>query len=845
MNTEVLLNHGVSVAQICQTDVICCAPGDSLESALKLMSERRIGSVLVCDDHKPVGILTGREAMSCCLNPEVHARSQLLADVMSTQLLVVRGEASIDDVGVELLGCRLKHAVVVDASGKLIGIVSESDVVNNQGVEHDLFLRSVSDIAPVEMLWVSADSLMRDIISQMHDRGQSSALVRNGTKTHILTDTDVIRILASGEPLERPVLSFSPPELVSIDESISLFIARKIFLRHGFRHLGVVDASGQVTRVLSYADILRSVERDYVSRLRQMLRTNNEALEQSMQNLRLIERVINASLEGVVVTDASGAIQSVNPAFTAITGYEAHEVIGKNPSILSSGRHDRTFYDRMWHALRQQGEWQGEIWNRSKRGEVYPEWLSITAITDAEGKVTQYAAIFHDLTEAKRSEARIQQMALFDDLTRLANRRLFQERLEMASRYALDSGEKFAVLAIDLDMFKRINDRFGQEGGDEVLKTIAGRLENALDTGDTASRPGGDEFNLIIGNVSEDGLHEQIEHLFRVISTPVLVNATEVRITAGIGIALFPIDGDNGDALLSSAEAALHQAKERGHNVCSYFSEELHQKRRSRYLIAAQLHHALERNEFSLVYQPKISLTTGEVVGAEALLRWHNAELGAVPADLFVPLAEDTGLINEIGDWVLEEAVAQAKTWCESGCATPIAINLSARQFQDGSILQRIENALSGHGLDSRWLSVELTETCFLANAEQTADTLLALRERGVGVSIDDFGTGFSSLSYIRTMSLDHLKIDRSFISSITGSNRDRQLVSAIIAMSQALGLSVVAEGVETLEQLEVLRELGCDQVQGYLICRPQRADDFVSWYEQYSITSFLNGAGA
>ncbi|MBV1789545.1 EAL domain-containing protein [Marinobacterium sp. D7] len=831
----------MSVAQICQTDVVCCDPGDTLEYALGLMSEHRIGSVLICDDGKPVGMLTTREAMSCGIKADGQGRQLPVADAMSTRLLIVGAETSVDEVGVELLGQRLKHAVVVDSQGKLIGIASESDIVNSQGVEHDLFLRSVSDIAPSGALVLDASAQMHEAIAQIRNHNQSAALVRDTEVNRILTETDVIRILASGESLSRTLQEFNLPELVSVKADTSLYIARKIFRRQGFRHLGLEDEQGRVTRLLSYTDILRSVERDYVSRLRQMLLTNSEALEQSMQNLRLIERVINASMEGVVVTDASGAIQSVNPAFTAITGYDAHEVIGKNPKILSSGRHDRAFYDRMWSTLRQHGEWQGEIWNRTKRGEVYPEWLSITAITDVEGRVTQYAAIFHDLTEVKRSEARIQQMAQFDDLTRLANRRLFQDRLEMATRYARDSAGSIAVLAVDLDMFKRINERFGQECGDEVLKTIADRIDGALGVGDTAGRPGGDEFNLILTDVSEDELHARIEHLSRIISMPVLVSATEVRITACIGAAVYPLDGTSAGELLSSAEAALHQSKELGHNKYSFFSQELHQKRRSRYMIAAQLHRALERGEFSLVYQPKISLETGAVVGVEALIRWHNAELGTVPPDLFIPLAEDTGLINDIGDWVLKEAVAQVLRWLDAGCAVPVAINISARQFQNGSILQHIERELDRSGLESRWLSIELTETSFMDNAEQTAETLLALRERGVGVSIDDFGTGFSSLSYIRTMSLDHLKIDRSFINSITESERDRQLVKAIIAMSQALGLSVVAEGVETSEQLGLLRELGCDQAQGYLICRPKSEEAFVEWFEQFSATSLLN----
>jgi diguanylate cyclase (GGDEF)-like protein len=496
----------------------------------------------------------------------------------------------------------------------------------------------------------------------------------------------------------------------------------------------------------------------------------------------------------------------------------------------------------MWNALRTKGEWQGEIWNRTKHGVVYPEWLSITAITDDKGNVTQYAAIFHDLTEMKRSEARIRQMAQFDDVTCLANRRLFMDRLEMAIHYAREQGQRFAVLALDLDMFKRINDRFGHDCGDEVLKTMAGRIEEALSGADTAARPGGDEFAVILSDIDDDSLNARIEHLARVISMPVLLEASEVRITASMGVAVYPEDADSVDGLLRSAEAALHQSKELGRNSCSYFSPELHQKRQSRYLIAAQLHDALERDEFTLVYQPKIDVASGELAGVEALLRWHNAELGTVPPDQFIPLAEDTGMINQIGRWVVQQAAAQARRWQLEGQPLQVAVNLSARQFQHGDVVDVIEEALAQHELEPCWLSVELTESSFLHSAEQTAETLVALRERGIGVAIDDFGTGYSSLSYIRTMSLDQLKIDRSFINNITEAERDRQLVSAMIAMSQALGLNVVAEGVETREQLEMLATLGCDQAQGYLICRSQPAEALSEWLAQYRQQPMVSG---
>lgn len=834
MNDEVLLSQGMPVARICQTDILCCPPEDTLDTALQLMAEHGTGSVLICEGGRPSGMLTRRDAMAACLARPIKGPWPRLGEVMSRRMLVVDTDASIDEVGVELMRQHLRHAVVVDQQGQLYGILSESDIVNNQGIEHDLFLRSVADIAPPLALRLNGKQFMRDAIEQLRSNAQHAALVCCGEQHCILTDTDAIRILASGESLDRPLSEFPLAELVSVEESVSLYIARKVFRRHGFRHLGLTDSEGRVTRLLSYADILRSVEKDYVARLRELLAHRSEALQQSIHNLRLIEQLINASLEGVLITDAQGAIQSVNPAFVEITGYQPEEVIGRNPNVLSSGRHGHDFYVNMWRDLKTRGRWQGEIWNRNKFGVVYPEWLNISAITDDQGQVTHYAAIFHDLTEVKRSEARIQRLASFDHVTGLSNRRLFMERVEQSIDYARDQRRRFAVLALDMDMFKRINDRFGHDAGDEVLRTLAGRIQGALQPLDMASRPGGDEFAIILADICDESLDGRIERITRVLSNPVMIGASEVRVTASIGVAVYPDDADNVDGLMRSAEAALQQSKDLGRNSFSYFSPELHRQRRSHYLIGTRLHEALEKNELSLVYQPKIDLASGEVAGVEALVRWRNSDLGQVPPDQFIPMAEDMGLISQIGHWVLREAASQARRWQDAGAPLPVAVNLSARQFQQGNVVGLIGTILKEQALEPRWLSIELTESSFLHNAEQTAEILRALRSRGIGISIDDFGTGYSSLSYIRTMTLDQLKIDRSFVINITGEERDRQLVRAIIAMSQALGLSVVAEGVETPEQLELLAELGCDQVQGYLVCRPLPAEALEQWYENY-----------
>lgn len=838
MKTDNSATPHLPISAICQRKIVACDITESLDDAVALMAERGIGSVIVTDNKQPVGILGIRDATDYYLH---YPLDTTLESLMTRDILRVSGTMEIDELSVELARQELRHALVVDDEGQMIGIVSESDIVNHQGVEHDLFLRSVDSIAPRQSQKFGQDIALAMAIERLHQVGQSAAIVVDASEQClILTETDVIRALARHVDPQQPISGLELPKLVSVDRNVSLFAARQIFIEHGFRHLGIIDDDGSVNRLISYSDILRGVEYTYVSRLRTLLDTRDRALQQSMHNLRLIEKVINSSLEGVLITDSSGRIQSINPAFTSITGYTEADVIGRNPNILNSGRHDPEFYSTMWQSLRENGRWQGEIWNRTKGGHIYPEWLSINAITDERGNITQYAAVFHDLTESKRSEAMIRQMAHFDEMTRLANRRLFSDRLKMAVRYAQETDGQLAVIVIDIDVFKSINDRFGHTGGDEVLRTLAGRLSKLLSPADTAARRGGDEFALLLNDIDEKHLLERLDYVRQLVGSPVLVAHTEVRLTASIGAAMYPRDGKTVEDLINSAETAMQQAKLDGRNNYRLFSSELHDQHQQRHLISNYLHQAVANQELRLVYQPKLDLDSQRIIGVEALLRWTNAELGAVSPEQFIPLAEDSGVIYEISDWVLEEATRQARRWVDKGMPLSVAVNLSARQFHRGDVVADVSDAVHQFHLDPQWLSVELTETSFLNSAEATLKALQELRARGVAVSIDDFGTGYSSLSYIRTLSLDHLKIDKSFIASIDQSERDRQLVSAMIAMSQALGLTVIAEGVETLQQLKILSDLGCDQVQGYFISRPKSAADLERWLADFDYQTLI-----
>ncbi len=833
MNDNSRHKKTLRVASVYQPDVICLELGAALSTAIALMARHHVGSVLVEEQGRTLGVITRRQAMRMALVD--GGKGAVTREEVQT-IPRVSADMELDELGLELISQNVTHALVFSAAGERLGIVSQSDVVNHQGLEHDLFLKPLKEITHFDVLRLNGCCSFRQAVERMHGVNYSAVLVGDeSVGWQIMTETDVIRLLTAGIDPDISLASLTLPHLIAVDADMSLFNVRNYFKRHEFRHIGVRDGAGKVVGLASYADILRSVEMDYIYRLRELLNDQSRALKQSQHHLRLIESVINASREGIVITDVQGYIQSVNPAFTAITGYEPWEALGNNPSMLSSGRHDSHFYRELWGALERDGAWQGEIWNRRKDGTVYPEWLSITAIENDQGKVSQYAAIFHDLTELKRSQAQMQKLSWFDAVTGLANRRLFEDRLQLAYNYCREQNQMMALLALDLDLFKQINDRFGHKGGDLLLKQVAERIEATLGDRGTAARPAGDEFYVILTELADTReLTAFLDELTRALSMPFWLERDEVRVMVSIGVAVAPDDADSGEALIRCAEIALQHSKEQGRNHICFFSPAQHEATLSRYRIAGLLHQALDNNEFSMVYQPQIEVATGKLTGAEALIRWYSPQLGQVSPEVFIPVAEDAGLIEAIGYWALERSIEEAARWARTGLRLKLSVNFSARQFQRGGVACRLQALLHQYELPAELFVVELTETCFMHSAEATEHELVRLREAGVRIAIDDFGTGYSSLSYIRNMSLDMLKIDRSFISQIDAAGTGGRLVQAMIDMSHAMQLEVVAEGVESEQDLNVLKRLGCDQAQGYHIARPMPAADLQGWALSY-----------
>ena len=561
--------------------------------------------------------------------------------------------------------------------------------------------------------------------------------------------------------------------------------------------------------------------------------TDITARRQSEAELR-IAAIAFESPEGMMVTDADGLILQVNQAFCAITGYGRDEVIGQRPSLLSSGRHDAGFYDEMWRTIRASGSWEGEIWNRRKNGEVYPERLNVATVRDDDGSVTHYVASLSDITVSKAASDEIKSLAFFDPLTRLPNRRLLHDRLKQVLSASAASGKYGALMFIDLDNFKMLNDTLGHNIGDLLLQQVAQRLQACLRQGDTVARLGGDEFVVLVEGLSGHALEAAAQtealsaKILAALNLSYQLGQHHCHSTPSIGATLFHRDQQQPDELLMQADIAMYQAKQAGRNAMRFFDQGMQDVISARAALENELHAAIELQQFELYYQIQVD-GHAHATGAEALVRWIKPDGTLVsPAD-FIPLAEETGLILPLGQLVLLQACAQLREWQRDARTRDLvlAINVSAKQFRQPDFCVGVEDAVRRYGIAPARLKLELTEGLLLENMEDVVASMAALKAIGVQFSLDDFGTGYSSLQYLKRLPLDQLKIDQSFVRDLASDSSDQAIVLTIIAMARSLKLDVIAEGVETEAQRTLLAELGCHHYQGYLYSRPVTAAAF------------------
>jgi len=549
---------------------------------------------------------------------------------------------------------------------------------------------------------------------------------------------------------------------------------------------------------------------------------------QAESEQRLAARIFDDSIQGVVVTRPDGIIERVNPSFTTITGYTAQEVAGLTTRVLKSGRHPDSFYAGMWRALIDQGQWSGEVWNRRKNGDIHPEWLSITSIRDEQGEIAHYVGIFHDITEVKRHQQALRHQAEHDSLTGLPNRELFGDRLVMAVKHARRHKNKLAVMFIDLDHFKDVNDTLGHATGDKLLVELAKRLSKAMREEDTLARLGGDEFVMLLTDIAqEDDASHVASRVGNLLQEPFAVGDVELYAKASIGIAVFPEDGTDAQQLVKNADLAMYKAKDQGRNTFQFFDTELEVKAKTRLALEVRLQQGIRDDEFELHFQPLIDLASGAVLGAEALVRWRRDGVLTPPGE-FIPVAEETGMIVPLGAWVLKTAcfqIAKLRRGLLPGMY--VSVNFSSRQFDSQGLTEVLEDALAWSGLPAAALRVEITESALLNRLAKVVEQLNHFKRLGVTCLLDDFGTGYSSLYYLKRLPIAGLKMDKSFVSDIDSNADSLAIASAIVSLAKTLGLSLVAEGVETSDQLDILTGLGVGVGQGFLLAKPMNYADF------------------
>ncbi len=549
-------------------------------------------------------------------------------------------------------------------------------------------------------------------------------------------------------------------------------------------------------------------------------------------HLRLTSKVFSNTLEGITITDVHGNIVDVNEAFCNISGYTREELIGKNPRLLQSGQQGYGFYEQMWQSIVSTGHWAGELWNRNKNGESYAEWLSISAISNEAGQVTHYAGIASDITLIKHHEKQLERIAHYDALTGIPNRTLLGDRMKQAIARTSREQNMMAVCYLDLDGFKPINDTMGHEAGDSVLIEIARRIQDTIRGGDTVARLGGDEFViLLLGLERGEECSQTLNRLLAAIAEPIVIMARPVLVSASIGVSIYPLDDEDSDTLLRHADQAMYVAKQSGKNRFHIYDIALDQRARSQHELLSSIRQGLSNDQFELYYQPKVDMHTRQLVGAEALIRWNHPQLGLLCPARFLPAIESSELDIALGEWVISAALAQMDDWRNAGLDIEVSVNISAYHLESVHFIDKLKQQLSQHpNIAPRRLQIEVLETAALEDIAEVSRIIESCKKLGVSFALDDFGTGYSSLSYLSRLPVDALKIDQSFMRNLTMSRGDHAIVQGIIALARTFDLKTVAEGIETVEQFEMLLGMGCDTAQGYLIARPLKAFDMLAW---------------
>ncbi|HZX31496.1 MAG TPA: EAL domain-containing protein [Rhodocyclaceae bacterium] len=815
------------VRTVMSSQVPVMAPAAPLSEAVAAMAAREANCIVVAEDGIPVGIVTERDAVRFYRQGD-GALAQPLAEVMSSPVAAIGLATHLHDAMDRMQAQRIRHLVVVGEDGRVAGVLSEHDVVRQLESEYLEF--ALRESRRTRQRLQESESELRQFQRAVEQCPVS--IIITGTDAHIqyvnpkfteitgYSRDEVLgrnpRILQSG--LTPPVTyeqlwgSLKAGE-VWTGELCNRRKNGEIFWELA-RILPITDASGQVSHFLA-------VKEDITER------------RQADQLRRLALRVFQSSHDGILITDPQGIIIDVNRAFTELTGYSRDEAVGSSSRLLNSGHHDQEFFRRLFATVAEHDYWQGELWNRTKAGAVSVVLMTVSAVRNAAGELTHYVGVFTDITQKKESEQRLERLAHYDALTGLPNRSLFRDRLLQAIKKSRRDGQSLALLFIDLDHFKEVNDTLGHMVGDQLLVEAAQRIAACVRASDTVARLGGDEFTVILpGTESPEAVERVAGAMVEALAAPFVLGRETAYVSASIGITLYPDDAGDPESLTRAADQAMYEAKAQGRNGFCFFADSMQVAARERLRLVGDLHAALKAGQFEVYYQPIVDLSTGTMVKAEALLRWHHPERGLVMPGKFIPVTEEIGLINDIGDWVFKEAAGMAGRWhglAQSGASGPVQITLnkSPRQFLAGQTHASWFDHLKALGLPPGCIAIEITESLLLDNRAEVPEKLNQFREAGVEIALDDFGTGYSALSYLKKSPIDYLKIDVSFIAGLADDPGDRAIVEAMVVMAHKLGLKVVAEGVETAVQRDILLAAGCDYAQGYLFAPPMPSREF------------------
>ena len=827
---------------ILSNKIMTLSVSDTVAKALELMSDYAISSVVIADsENRPIGIFTEHDALKVVA--ESIKTSTPLGEVMTQNPFCVDHMMEIHDAYALMEEKHFRHLIVVDSQARFVGVITEGDFLRHIGLEHLTKFKIVAEAMSESPLIVELKTSLSEAALLMQERKCDYAIVLNGSiPIGIITERDIAhRCVLDTHVHDEKVESLFHREILIVKKEVPLHQAASMMEEHGVHQLIVVDTQGKLTGILTRHDVLHAVHGAYfeylirvideksaaiarISERKRVIRTEKEEVEKNATKLR---KLFEALPDGIVLID-NATLKAVefNESVHEHLGYSAEEFSQLKVSdyeVIESP--DDT--QRRVETVMREGRDSFETIHRTKDGRLLNVWVNAVAVK--LGDNSYIIAVYHDITERKQYEERLETLANFDPLTGLANRALFQAHLQNSIDKAKRNNTQIALLMFDLDRFKDINDSYGHGAGDELLQMAAKRFSTRLRDGDLIARLGGDEFAVVIENIGRlEDAGKLAEEMIIALSEEYRLSEGEViHVGSSVGIAIYPDNGDGAATLLQHADAALYKAKSEGRSGYRYYTDELTDSARRRIECETRLRSAVRNQEFQVYYQPQVHMQTGRIVGAEALIRWNDPERGVISPAVFIPIAEETGLIGEIGEWVLNETCRQGKIWLDQGHRLTLAVNLSAHQVRHQNIPNMVENALKKTGYPADRLELELTESALMQREEEAVSMLHSLRAHGIRLAIDDFGTGYSSLSYLKRFPIDVLKIDKSFVDDIPYENDDMAIVSAIIAMGHALGFQVLAEGTERIEQIEFLKKLNCTMYQGYFKSPPVPAEEF------------------